>query len=281
MNPHSTNVALGQIVASPPVQYLRCLFAMAESRFIRHAFELDIDGGEPVPAILQLPRTTDHVPGVVLLHGFSSRKERMADSIGRSLLQRGVASLAIDLPLHGTRDGGLEGLSLRNPLELVQKWRLAVREAHAAVRYLSEQPPIDQRRLGIAGYSLGAYLAVMVASDNQLVRTVALAAGGDLPETTPFAALVRTFADPRKAVRGLAGRPLLMVNGRHDRTIQPAQARALFEAAAEPKELRWYDGGHWPPTDAIETVADWLAEQLGDGDDGQRRTAKMSSHGAQ
>ena len=204
----------------------------------------------------------------------------MADSIGRSLADRAVASVAIDLPLHGTRDGGLEGLSLRNPLDLVQKWKLAVREANTAIRYLSDQPAVDAGRLAVAGYSLGAYLAVIVASDAPLVRAVALAAGGDLPETTPFAALVRTFADPRKAVRSLAGRPLLMVNGRLDRTIQPAQARALFEAAGEPKEIHWYDGGHWPPPAAIEIVADWLAERLRDGER-QARTAKTSSHGAQ
>src|SRR5947208_16875108 len=98
---------------------------MTESRAIRHDFSLEVDGGEPVTSILHLPRSSEHVPGVVQLHGFSSRKERRADSIGRSLRDRGVASLAIDLPLHGTRDGGLEGLSLRNPLDLVQKWRLA------------------------------------------------------------------------------------------------------------------------------------------------------------
>ena len=253
---------------------------MAESRTIRHEFALNIAGGEAVPSILQLPRSSERVPGVVLLHGFSSRKERMADSIGRALVERGVASLAIDLPLHGTRDGGLEGLSLRNPLDLVQKWKLAVGEANAAIRYLSDQPAIDPGRLAVAGYSLGAYLAVIVASDAPHVRAVALAAGGDLPETTPFAALVRTFADPRKAVRALAGRPLLMVNGRFDRTIQPAQARALFDAAGEPKEIHWYDGGHWPPPAAIEIVADWLTARLRDGDR-QSRTAKTSSHGAQ
>lgn len=205
----------------------------------------------------------------------------MADSIGRSLVERGIASIAIDLPLHGTREGGLEGLSLRNPLDLVQKWRLAVREANAAIRYLTEQPAVDRRQLAIAGYSLGAYLAVIVASDTSAVRAVALAAGGDLPEATPFAALVRTFADPRKAVRSLTGRPLLMVNGRSDRTIQPTQARALFDAAGEPKEIRWYDGGHWPPPAAIESVADWLAARLRDADRQSSRTAKTSSHGAQ
>src|SRR5438045_9177596 len=133
---------------------------MAESRAIRHEFALDIAGGGLVPSVFQLPRSNERVPGVVLLHGFSSRKERMADSIGRSLADRGLASLAIDLPLHGTRDGGLEGLTLRNPLDLVQKWKLAVREASAAIQYLSDQPAIDPRRLAVAGYSLGAYLAV-------------------------------------------------------------------------------------------------------------------------
>lgn len=230
---------------------------------IRESVGLDCDGGDTVPGILTLPRGTDApVPAVVLLHGFSSRKERMADSIGRALGKRGVASLAIDLPLHGARDGGFENLSLRNPLALVSKWRLAVREAHAAIHYLAEHAAIDPRRLAIAGYSLGAYLSMVVATDNPLVRAVVLAAGGDLPAETPFASLVRAIADPRRAARGLAGRPLYMINGRWDRTIRPEQARALFDAASEPKELHWYDGGHWLPNPVIDGAADWLAAQL-------------------
>ena len=225
---------------------------------------VEIDGfGEPVPAILQLPAADRPSPGVVLLHGFSSNKGYMADSIGRALLRRGVGSLALDLPLHGTREGGIEGLSLRNPLALVQKWRLALRETDAAIGYLSQHPSIDSSRTGIAGYSLGSYLSVIAASNNRTVRAVALAAGGDLPSGTPFTALVRTLADPVAAARNLGGRPLFMVNGRYDRTIAAEQARTLFDAASEPKEIHWYDGGHWPPQDAIERVAAWLAARLG------------------
>jgi len=229
---------------------------------VRQMVELDIDGGERVPGILTLPRVEEQVAGVLLLHGFSSHKERMADSIGRALGKRGVASLAIDLPLHGAREGGLENLSIRNPLALVGKWRLALREADAAIHYLAEHPSIDPRRLAIAGYSLGAYLSMIVAGDNPLVRAVALAAGGDLPAETPFASIVRTIADPRRAARRLAGRPLFMINGRWDRTIRPEQARALFDAAPEPKELHWYDGGHWLPAPAVDQAADWLASSL-------------------
>ncbi len=229
----------------------------------RTLIELDVGSGELVPAILQLPSPRPRgVPAVLLLHGFSSRKERVADSIGSALLDRGVGSLAMDLPLHGAREGGVEGMSLRNPLALVQKWRLALREANHAIHYLVERDDIDACRVGIAGYSLGAYLSLAVASKNKFVRAVALAAGGDLPEQTPFASIVRTIADPQRAVRAIAGRPLFMINGRYDRTIRPSQARSLFDAATEPKELHWYNGGHWPPATAIDQTAAWLAEQL-------------------
>ena len=222
------------------------------------------DGGELIPSLLQMPKSQSRLPAVLLLHGFSSRKERMADTVGRALGRLGVAALSIDLPLHGAREEGVEGLSLRNPLALVQKWRLAVREANAAVDYLRNRSDIDPERIGLGGYSLGAYLGVTVAAGNDHVSALALAAGGDLPAQTPFAAIVHSIADPRRAARNFAGRPLLMMNGRYDRTIRPEQARALFEAAGEPKELRWYDGGHWPPQHAVDQVAEWLAFQLAD-----------------
>jgi dienelactone hydrolase len=227
----------------------------------RQLVELQLGAEEAVPAILQLPSARP-APAVLLIHGFSSRKESMADSLGRALAARGVASLAIDLPLHGARDGGVEGMSLRNPLALVQKWRLAVKESSNALEYLADHPAIDPQRIGLSGYSLGSYIGVIVASSSRRVRAVALAAGGDLPAETPFASLVRTIADPIRAVRSLAGRPLLMVNGRYDRTIRPEQAKALFAAAAEPKEQRWYNGGHWPPVHAIDETAAWLTTQL-------------------
>ena len=235
---------------------------MPAARKSQQTVSLEVGRGEHVPGVLQLPAAKTTVPSVLLLHGFTSRKERMADSLGRALLERGIASLAVDLPMHGGRDGNVEGLSMRNPLALVQKWKLAVREANAAVQYLAEHPSLDPQRIAIAGYSLGSFLATVVAADNPLVRAVALAAGGDLPEETPFAPLVRSVVDPRRAVKSLRGRPLYMVNGRYDRTVKPAQARTLYEAAGEPKELHWYNGGHWPPAAAMEKAADWLAAQL-------------------
>jgi fermentation-respiration switch protein FrsA (DUF1100 family) len=220
-------------------------------------------GKTSFPAILQMPDATEPRAATLLLHGFSARKEQMADTIGQALARRGIASLTPDLPLHGSRSGGLDKFSLDNPMSLITNWRLALAEARLGVDHLATLAGVDPTRIGIVGYSLGAYLSTFAAADDERISAIALVAGGDLPTRTPFAALVRTIADPCRAVKRLAGRPLLMINGTRDRVILPAQATALFEAAKEPKELRWYDGPHWPPTSVVESVADWMASRLG------------------
>jgi dienelactone hydrolase len=221
-----------------------------------------VHGTERVPATLLLPSAERAMPAVLLLHGFSSNKERMTQSVGRALQQRGVASLALDLPFHGERDGGRDEIPYRNPLALVTAWSTAVREARAAIEWLGAQTEVDAGRIGVIGYSLGGFLALMTASEEPMIRVVALAAAGDLPDTTPYAALVRRAVDPLRAVRKLRGRPLLLVNGRRDRTTRPAQAERLFAFAEEPKRLSWYEGGHWPPASAIDEAAEWTTNAL-------------------
>ena len=228
---------------------------------------------ERVPGTLLLPSAERGTPAVLLLHGFSSNKERMAQSAGRALQQRGVASLALDLPFHGERDGGRDEIPYRNPLALVTAWSTAVRESRSAIEWLAGQPEVDATRIGMIGYSLGGFLALMTAAEEPTVQAVTLAAAGDLPDTTPYAALVRRAVDPLRAVRKLRGRPLLLVNGRRDTTTRPAQAERLFAYAEEPKELRWYEGGHWPPPAVIDAAAEWTARQLGAVEQGERRQA--------
>ena len=51
--------------------------------------------------------------------------------------------------------------------------------------YLANVAAVDAQRMAIVGYSLGAYLALVAAGDEQRCRAVVLASGGDLPEETP------------------------------------------------------------------------------------------------
>ena len=218
--------------------------------------------GDAIPGTLLLPAEAPS-GGVLLLHGYSSRREVMVEGVGVALLRQGVASLSIDLPLHGTRQDPLQAQAARNPLAVFGLWRQALRECRLAFNYLGARPEVDRGCLGVAGYSLGSFLAVMVAADEPAARAVVLAAGGDLPEGTPLSAVARAIADPLRAVRRLDGRPLLMVHGKNDRTVKPDQARRLFEAAREPKELKWWSAGHILPPAAIDYAATWIVGQLG------------------
>ena len=226
-------------------------------RFTRSAIEIETPD-ESVPGIFISPVTTAPVPAALLLHGLSSSKERMSESIGRALAERGIASLAIDLPLHGERDGELADLSPLRPFAIIAKWKLAVADAVAALDYLSVHRGVDRSRLAVVGYSLGAFLAIQLAAQDSRVEGVVLAAGGDLPDGIPLEPMVRAIADPVKSIRRL-NKPVLMINGQFDRTVTPAQARRLHDAAREPRTIRWYRGGHWPPVSELVAAADWIA----------------------
>lgn len=226
-----------------------------------------LGNGEAVPALLLTPSSAAdpvaRAPAALLLHGYSSRKEDMAGPVGRALLAEGIASLAIDLPLHGTRADPVQAQAARNPLGLMQIWRAAMADARLGIEYLAARRDVDRNRLAIVGYSMGSFLSVLLAADDPRLRAVVLAAGGDLPRGTPFAAVARMAADPLAAVRRLHGRPLLMVHGRRDRTVTPEQAQRLFDAAGEPKELRWWDAGHYLPPETSAHAAGWLRQRLG------------------
>lgn len=232
----------------------------------RVLFEFGLDGDTVrIPAILLHSADDGRMPAALLLHGYSSHKEQMANTVGRVLLRHGIASLAIDLPLHGERAAGADGVehqALRNPLQLASTWKLAQREVLLALAYLAAHSAVDRERIALIGYSMGSFLGVQAAASSRHVKALVLAAGGDLPDGTPFARLVRMLADPLRAVRKFDGKPLLMVHGRHDRTVTAAQATRLFDAAEEPKEIRWWDAGHYLPEAAIDDAAQWLAQTL-------------------
>lgn len=261
----------------------RILAVMKAGRDVPAGVRYDVEiasGADRVLGILTVPRTPEPVPAALLLHGFGSQKDRMADTVGDALMRRGVATLAVDLPFHGGRTGAPQELTTADPAQLLTTWRSAIAEARLALEYLASHEQVDAQRLGIVGYSLGSFLANIVAAGEPNVHAVVLAASGDLPEGLPFESLMRAVVDPLRAVRVVAGRPMLMVNGRFDRRVKPSQAERLFAAAREPKTMRWYGGGHWPPPREIEYAAGWLADQLSVETEASRTLRTKASSGA-
>jgi fermentation-respiration switch protein FrsA (DUF1100 family) len=68
--------------------------------------------------------------------------------------------------------------------------------------------------------------------------------------------------DPVRYVGGISPRPVLLQNGLADTVVPPASAKALHEAAREPKKVMWYAGEHLGKTSDLDVP---LATQvLGD-----------------
>src|SRR5215208_6029502 len=128
--------------------------------------------GARVPSIMLLPEAPAPVSAALLLHGYSSSKERLSNTMGRPLAARGIASLAIDLPLHGTRDDAMVAEARTNPLGLLQHWKMALAEARDAIEWLIDHDSIEPLRVAVTGYSLGSYIALETAVADQRIQCV-------------------------------------------------------------------------------------------------------------
>jgi|TARA_Y100000031_G_scaffold153794_1_gene199877 fermentation-respiration switch protein FrsA (DUF1100 family) len=72
---------------------------------------------------------------------------------------------------------------------------------------------------------------------------------------------------PIEYVAGITPRPLLLVHGRRDETVDVSKARKLYQKALEPKQLTILGGvGHRLRQDdrAVVVVIDWLKSRYRD-----------------
>ena len=56
---------------------------------------------------------------------------------------------------------------------------------------------------------------------------------------------------------------LLFQDGRSDEIVPQAALKTLAKAGSEPKEVRWYDSGHVPSSQAWADSRQWLDDRLG------------------
>ena len=120
-----------------------------------------------------------------------------------------------------------------NPFGLLQHWKRALVESKDAIEWLATNEAIDPLRLGVLGYSLGSYIGLQTAAGEKRVKCVVVAAGGDLPET-PWTSMVRMVTDPLTAAKFLKTRPLLVLHGTNDRTIQFAGQHQFLRFTRNP-----------------------------------------------
>lgn len=123
-------------------------------------------------------------------------------------------------------------------------------DARTAYRYLVDERGVDARHLVLFGESLGAAVALQLATEVAaagLVLEAPFTSIRDMArEVYPFlpSGWVKTRYENIEKIPGLKT-PLLVIHGSDDRTVPFAQGKAIFDAAPEPKRfLRVDHGGH-------------------------------------
>ena len=223
--------------------------------------------GESVPAFFRRPKAEGIYPCVLLLHGLGSKKEDMSSMFGRALADKGVASLALDAPEHGERKPAGPQPQAQNPMRLLQVIRAGIVDYRIALDYLKTRKDVDSARIGLLGYSMGAMMGSILSGVDDRVKATVLCVGGDV---------VRAFADrippafrehaesvaPSNFIGRISPRPVLMINGKLDQLVNEAAAKALYDAAKDPREIIWADSGHFLPPAIAAKGIDWLTLKL-------------------
>lgn len=100
-------------------------------------------------------------PAVVLVH-MLTRARRDWEAMASRLASEGIGALTIDLRGHGESSGDASDLAAM------------VHDVRAGRRHLAARPDVVHSRIGIAGASIGANLAVLAAVDDPAVTSIAL-----------------------------------------------------------------------------------------------------------
>jgi dienelactone hydrolase len=191
----------------------------------------------------------------------------------------GRAVVAMDYPYDGPEKVRGIGQTL-STLPLARRAMIDTPPAVSlVVDWLEKQPWADASRIGVVGASLGVPFAALAAADDERIGAALLVHGAAdnlrWIETQvarrndakllhrPVATLVWWLAhgptfDTAENVARIAPRPVLIIGAQDDERTAAWQTEALFDAAGEPKRLRWTEGQHIEP-DRAEIVQALLA----------------------
>lgn len=176
------------------------------------------------------PKTKGVHPAILLVHGADGMKQELTKLFYRRVARQAAARGYVAFLVHYyDRIEGSEGDRpghFRNFLP----WRETIGDA---IGYIAEQPGVDAKRIGLIGFSLGAFLSLSLAVDDERIGAVVENFGG-LPR----------FA--RERLQRMP--PVLILHGERDKLVSVEEARKLEAVLKEkglPYEIKLYpEQGH-------------------------------------
>jgi fermentation-respiration switch protein FrsA (DUF1100 family) len=205
---------------APGSDYRLIPLRLADGTKIVAQFGAALDrGGRPSGA-------TRGAPTVIFFYGNGAYAAGMAGEFW-NFRRLGLNTLLVEYPGYGMSEG--------KPGE--ERFYQA---ADAAYAYLQGQPDIDPRRIVAAGWSMGAAVAIDLASRFPVSALIAVDAFTTLPETAhvhapwmPTSLIIRSRFDNLGKIPRVAC-PILIVHGDRDEIVPPAMSGRLAAAARSP-----------------------------------------------
>ena len=184
-------------------------------------------GGKEIGLDCFLPEAAGRrFPAVIGLHGSGGGHASMADP-ACLLAEQGFAVYVLHyFDRTGTTEiDGLQTIFLHFPVWMKTLWD--------AVSFVAQQPQVDPERIGLLGFSLGAYLALSASAIDARVQAVVEFFGGMPKEMKLF-------------TRRLC--PVLILHGEQDKTVPVEEAyhlQQILEKKQIAYEMKIYPGvGH-------------------------------------
>jgi acetyl esterase/lipase len=205
MSAHSQRQKLYELLGDlPPRQRkisVRQIGVEERGEYVLERLLLDLNGSDPVPAIVTLPRHAEKpLPAVLFNHshgGFYHLGKReliegnsylVDPPYAQALAARGIACLCIDQLNFGERHAQKETELFKELLwhgEVM--WGLMVYDGLRAIDYLTSRADIDGSRIATLGISMGSTMSWWLAALDERIRVVI-----ELCCLTDFDELIRT-----------------------------------------------------------------------------------------
>ncbi len=123
-------------------------------------------GNRQLEGYMARPEGDGPFPGIVVIHEISGLNENMKD-ITRRFVEQGYVALAVDL--FAGRNRAICMFRVMSGLLLNSLDNRSIHDLKAVLSFLSEQPGVDDARLGAVGYCMGgSFLIAWACTDDRL-----------------------------------------------------------------------------------------------------------------
>jgi len=119
---------------------------------------------------LARPEGEGPFPGIVVIHEAYGLNENIKD-IARRFADQGYVALAVDL--FTGRNRAICMFRVMSSLLLNSLHNRSIHDLKAALTFLSEQPGVDDSRLGAVGYCMGGSFAIALACTDERLKAIA------------------------------------------------------------------------------------------------------------